>query len=90
MQRATNTERRYMRAMAELGSAYRSGDVARAAGKQTTTLSPVGRACSRRGLIYATEDYGHVDFTVPRFEEYLRRQLPYRRHVNEARRPKKR
>jgi hypothetical protein len=22
-----------------------------------------------KGLAYATEDYGHVDFTVPRFDE---------------------
>lgn len=79
MQRATNTERHYMRAMAELGSGpYRSGAVARAAGKPTSTLSPVRQSLLEKGLIYATEDYGHVDFTVPRFDEYLRRQLPYR------------
>jgi hypothetical protein len=79
MQRATNTERRYMRAMAELGSGpYRSGDVARAAGKPTTALSPVRQSLLEKGLVYATEDYGHIDFTVPRFEEYLRRQLTYR------------
>jgi hypothetical protein len=29
-------------------------------------------------LIYATEDYGHVDFTVPRFHEFMVRYLPYR------------
>jgi hypothetical protein len=80
MQRATNTERRYMRAMAELGPGpYRSGDVARAAGKPTTALSPVRQSLVEKGLIYATEDYGHIDFTVPRFEEYLKRQLTYRR-----------
>jgi hypothetical protein len=79
MQRATNTERRYMRAMAELGPGpYRSGDVACAAGKPTTALSPVRQSLLEKGLIYATEDYGHIDFTVPRFDEYLRRQLTYR------------
>jgi hypothetical protein len=79
MQRATSAERRYMRAMAELGSGpYRSGDVARAAGKPTTALSPVRQSLLEKGLIYATEDYGHIDFTVPRFDEYLRRQLTYR------------
>ncbi len=79
MQRATNTERRYMRAMAELGPGpYRSGDVARAAGKPTTALSPVRQSLLEKGLIYATEDYGHIDFTVPRFDEYLRRQITYR------------
>lgn len=90
MQRATNTERRYIRAMAELGTGpYRSGDVARAAGKQTTTLSPVRQSLLEKGLIYATEDYGHVDFTVPRFDEYLRRQLPYRPPRQRSQAPKK-
>ncbi len=79
IQRATNTERRYMRAMAELGSGpYRSGDVAHAVGKATTALSPVRQSLLEKGLIYATEDYGYIDFTVPRFDEYLRRQLAYR------------
>jgi hypothetical protein len=79
MQRATSAERRYMRAMAELGSGpYRSGDVARAVGKPTTALSPIRQSLLEKGLIYATEDYGHIDFTVPRFDEYLRRQLTYR------------
>jgi AAA ATPase domain len=90
MQRATNTERRYMRAMAKLGTGpYRSGDVARAAGKLTTTLSPVRQSLLEKGLIYATEDYGHVDFTVPRFDEYLRRQLPYRPPRQRSQAPKK-
>ena len=31
-----------------------------------------------KGLTYATEDYGHVDFTVPRFDEFMRRHMPYR------------
>jgi hypothetical protein len=31
-----------------------------------------------RGLIYATEGYGHVDFTVPRFDEFMRRHMPSR------------
>jgi hypothetical protein len=65
--------------MAELGPGpYRSGDVARSAGKPTTALSPVRQSLVEKGLIYATEDYGHLDFTVPRFDEYLRRQLTYR------------
>jgi hypothetical protein len=79
IQRATNTERRYMRAMAELGSGpYRTGDVARMVGRPTTALSPVRQSLLEKGLIYATEDYGHIAFNAPRFDEYLWRQLPYR------------
>jgi len=79
MQRATSAERRYMRAMAEFGPGpCRSGDVARAAGRPTTALSPVRQSLIEKGLVYATEDYGHIAFTVPRFDEYLRRRLTYR------------
>jgi hypothetical protein len=31
-----------------------------------------------KGLVYATEDYGYVDFTVPRFAEFMARHMPYR------------
>jgi hypothetical protein len=31
-----------------------------------------------RGLIYTTEDYGHVDFTVPRFDEFMRRHMQFK------------
>jgi hypothetical protein len=74
LQRATEAERRYMRAMAELGAGpYRSGNVARMAGTSTTALSQIRQRLIDKGLIYATEDYGHVDFTIPRFDEFVRR-----------------
>jgi hypothetical protein len=89
IQRATNSERQYMRAMAELGAGpYRSGDIARIVGRTSTALSPVRRSLLEKGLIYATEDYGHIDFTAPRFDEYVRRQLPYRKPRQTARRRK--
>lgn len=31
-----------------------------------------------KGLVYVTEDYGNVDFTVPRFNEFMARYMPYR------------
>lgn len=66
IQRATVKERPYLRAMAELGSGpYKLGQVAKAMGSTTTALSTVRQKLLDRGLIYATEDYGHVDFTVP-------------------------
>jgi hypothetical protein len=79
VQRATEAERRYMRAMAELGPGpYRSGNVARKAGKSTTALSQIRQRLLDKGLVYATEDYGHIDFTIPRFDEFMRRHMPYR------------
>jgi hypothetical protein len=79
IQRATAKERRYLRAMAELGTGpYKVGAVAKAMGSTTTALSTVRQSLLDRGLIYATEDYGHVDFTVPRFDEFMRRHMPFK------------
>jgi hypothetical protein len=79
IQRATAKERRYLRAMAELGGGpYRAGAVAKAMGGTTTALSTVRQKLLDRGLIYATEDYGYLDFTVPRFDEFMRRNMPYK------------
>jgi len=44
----------------------------------TTALSTVRQKLLDRGLIYATEDYGYVDFTVPRFDEFMRRHMAYK------------
>lgn len=78
IQRATANERRYMRAMAELGEGpYRSGSVARKRGQTAAAASQVRQRLMNKGLIYATEDYGYVDFSVPRFAEFMRRALPY-------------
>jgi hypothetical protein len=78
-QRATPAERRYMRAMAELGSGpYRSGAVAKKLGKSSAALSQLRDRLISKGLIYATEDFGHLDFSVPRFDEFMRRFMPYK------------
>jgi hypothetical protein len=69
-----------MRAMAELGEGpYRSGQVAAKLGRRTTEVSMTRQHLIDKGLAYATEDYGHVDFTVPRFDEFMRRYMLYRR-----------
>jgi hypothetical protein len=79
VQRATDQERRYMRAMAELGAGpYRSGAVAATLGRKTAAVSMIRQRLLDKGLVYATEDYGHVDFTVPRFNEFMVRYMPYR------------
>lgn len=76
-QRATDQERRYMRAMAALGSGpYRSGDVATKLGRKTSEVSMIRQRLLDKGLVYATEDYGYVDFTVPRYGEFMARYMP--------------
>jgi hypothetical protein len=78
VQRATPTERKYMRAMAELGRGpYRSGAVAGKLGQSSGALSQLRDRLINKGLIYATEDFGHFDFSVPRFDEFMRRYMDY-------------
>lgn len=79
VQRATDQERRYLRAMAELGAGpYRSGDVAAKLGRKSGAVSVTRQRLLDKGLVYATEDYGYVDFTVPRFAEFMTRYMRYR------------
>lgn len=86
IQRTTDEEKRYMQAMAELGvGPYKSGQVASKLGRKTAAISVVRQRLLDKGLIYATEDFGHVDFTVPRFGEFMARRMPFR----EPRPPKK-
>jgi AAA ATPase domain len=85
IQRATDQERRYMRAMAELGDGpYKSGAVAAKLGRKTPEVSMIRQRLLDKGLVYATEDYGHVDFTVPRFAEFMARYMPYGRQGRHA------
>lgn len=78
IQRTTERERRYLRSMAELGDGpYRSGQIAEALGLATTQASTTRQALIVKGLVYATEEFGYVDFTVPRFAEFMRRYMPH-------------
>ncbi len=89
IQRASDQERRYMRAMAELGQGpYKSGDVAAALARKTAAVSMIRQRLLDKGLVYATEDYGYVDFTVPRFGEFMVRYMPFRT-PRPTRRPKR-
>jgi hypothetical protein len=45
--------------------------------RKTSEVSMTRQHLIDKGLIYATEDYGHVDFTIPRFEEFMRRHMAY-------------
>jgi hypothetical protein len=76
--------------MAELGPGpYKVGAIAKAMGSTTTALSTVRQKLLDRGLIYATEDYGHVDFTVPRFDEFMRRHTPFKPAAPRTTRPRR-
>jgi hypothetical protein len=74
--RLTPREKDYLRAMAELGSGpHRTGDIADALGAKITTLGPVRASLIKKGMIYSPE-HGDMAFTVPLFDEFMRRAMP--------------
>jgi hypothetical protein len=76
LKRMNPTERRYMRAMAELGvGPHASGEVARMYGAKVTTIAPIRSSLISKGMIYSPS-YGSTDFTVPLFDQFMRREMP--------------
>ena len=74
--RLTPREKEYLRAMAHLGSgAQRSGDIAEALGVTMNSLGPTRANLINKGMIYSPA-YGDMAFTVPRFDEFMRRTMP--------------
>jgi hypothetical protein len=74
--RLTPGEKRYLRAMAELGPGpHRSGDVADALGREVTSLGPTRSNLISKGMIYSPS-HGDTAFTVPLFDEFMRRIMP--------------
>jgi len=73
--RVTPAEREYMRALAELGEGiHRSAEVAELIGKTTYQLGPVRDALVRKGMVYSPA-HGDIAFTVPLFDQFMRRTL---------------
>ena len=75
--RLTPSERRYMRAMAELGPGpHRSGDIAAKLGRAVTSLGPTRSQLIAKGMIWSPS-HGDTAFTVPLFDEFMRRIMPF-------------
>jgi hypothetical protein len=74
--RLTPSEKRYLRAMAELGPGpHRSGNIADRLGKRVTTVAPVRSALIAKGMIYSPA-HGDTAFTVPLFDGFMKRTMP--------------
>jgi len=74
--RLTPAEKRYMRAMAALGAGpHRSGDIADQLGRKVTSLGPVRSQLIAKGMIWSPS-HGDTAFTVPLFDEFMRRIMP--------------
>ena len=74
--RLTPAEKRYLRAMAELGPGpHRSGDIADVFGKKVTALGPTRSKLIEKGMVWSPS-HGDTAFTVPLFDEFMKRIMP--------------
>lgn len=74
--RLTPVEKKYLRAMADLGPGpHRSGDIAEKLGRQVTSLGPTRSQLIAKGMVWSPS-HGDTAFTVPLFDEFMRRIMP--------------
>jgi hypothetical protein len=74
--RLTPTEKKYLRAMAELGPGpHRSGDIAAQLKRDVTSLAPTRGQLIRKGMIWSPS-HGDTAFTVPLFDQFMHRIMP--------------
>ncbi|BEP13343.1 ATP-binding protein [Acidothermaceae bacterium B102] len=76
LDRATELQRAYLRAMAQLGAtAQKASDVAELMGRASTNLGPTRAELINMGLLF-TPEHGYAAFTVPHFDRFLLRAIP--------------
>jgi AAA ATPase domain len=74
--RLTPSEKRYLRAMADLGEGpYNSTAIAEVLKRKPSSFGPVRASLVAKGMIY-TPGYGQSAFTVPLFDAFMRRIMP--------------
>lgn len=74
--RLTPKEKRYLRAMADLGPGpHRSGDIAACIQARVTSLAPTRSALITKGMVWSPS-HGDTAFTVPMFDQFMKRIMP--------------
>ena len=74
--RLTPAQKRYLRAMAELGPGpHRSGEIARVLDRKVTAFGPTRAQLIAKGMIWSAAR-GDTAFTVPLFDQFMRRIMP--------------
>ena len=74
--RLTPAEKKYLRAMAELGPGpHRSGDIADKLMRKVTSLGPTRNNLIAKGMIWSP-NHGDTAFTVPLFDQFMHRIMP--------------
>ena len=76
LDRATELQRAYLRAMAQLGpEPQKAADVAEVMGRTFQNLAPTRAELINMGLLY-TPEHGYAAFTVPHFDKFILRAIP--------------
>ena len=74
--RLTPKEKKYLRAMAELGPGpHRSGDIAACCKSAVTSLAPTRSSLIAKGMVWSP-NHGDTAFTVPMFDQFMKRIMP--------------
>lgn len=74
--RLTPGEKRFLRAMAELGPGpHRTGDIADLMEVKITGLGPTRANLIKKGMVFSPS-HGEMAFTVPLFDKFMRRAVP--------------
>jgi hypothetical protein len=74
--RLTPKEKKYLRAMAELGEGpHRSGDIAACFNADVTSLAPTRSSLIVKGMVWSP-NHGDTAFTVPMFDDFMKRVMP--------------
>lgn len=74
--RLTPKEKKYLRAMAELGPGpHRSGDIANCYAADVSSLAPTRSSLIGKGMVWSP-NHGDTAFTVPMFDEFMKRTIP--------------
>ena len=75
-ERLTPAEKRYLRAMSELGPGpHRSGGIARILGRPVNSLAPTRSNLIKKGMVWSPS-HGDTAFTVPMFDQFMLRIMP--------------
>ncbi len=74
--RLTPAEKKYLRAMADLGPGpHRSGDIAERLQRKVTALGPTRNQLIAKGMVWSP-NHGDTAFTVPLFDDFMKRIMP--------------
>lgn len=74
--RCTPKEKKYLRAMAELGEGpHRSGDIAECLQAKVSSLAPTRSSLIAKGMVWSPS-HGDTAFTVPMFDQFMKRIMP--------------